>query len=205
MPPIPAPMFSFSFLDCYTSSFCRARSIYERALDTDHRNVVIWLKYAEMEMRHRAVNHARNIFDRATVLLPRVDQFWYGAHASLRASELCLRLLVCAGTNMCTWRRCWGMLQRAGRRLRGGWSGSRMSRVGCRISSLSYAITRWSGHGRYTSALSLCIRRRRTGSDSQSLKAGTASTVCAPLDICEGREIDAVPFSGWSRACAQRV
>lgn len=56
---------------------CRARSIYERALDNDHRNVSIWLKYAEMEMRHRAVNHARNLWDRATVLLPRVDQFWY--------------------------------------------------------------------------------------------------------------------------------
>jgi crooked neck len=39
--------------------------------------VQLWLKYAEMEMRHRAVNHARNVLDRATVLLPRVDQFWY--------------------------------------------------------------------------------------------------------------------------------
>jgi hypothetical protein len=28
-----------------------ARSIWERALDVDYRNIVIWLKYAEMEMR----------------------------------------------------------------------------------------------------------------------------------------------------------
>lgn len=30
-----------------------------------------------MEMKHRNVNHARNIWDRAVALLPRVDQFWY--------------------------------------------------------------------------------------------------------------------------------
>ncbi|CAG9859202.1 unnamed protein product [Phyllotreta striolata] len=55
----------------------RCRSIWERALDVDHRNITIWLKYTEMEMRNRQVNHARNLWDRATVLLPRVNQFWY--------------------------------------------------------------------------------------------------------------------------------
>lgn len=30
-----------------------------------------------MEMRHKFVNHARNIWDRAIQLLPRVDQLWY--------------------------------------------------------------------------------------------------------------------------------
>ena len=35
------------------------------------------LKYAEMEMTHKNVNHARNVWDRAVSLLPRVDQFWY--------------------------------------------------------------------------------------------------------------------------------
>lgn len=30
-----------------------------------------------MEMRHRFVNHARNVWDRAVTLLPRVDQLWY--------------------------------------------------------------------------------------------------------------------------------
>lgn len=34
-------------------------------------------QYAEMEMRHRFVNHARNVWDRAVSLLPRVDQLWY--------------------------------------------------------------------------------------------------------------------------------
>lgn len=55
----------------------RARSIYERALDVDHRNVTLWLKYAEIEMKSRQVNHARNIWDRAITILPRVNQFWY--------------------------------------------------------------------------------------------------------------------------------
>ena len=31
--------------------YCRARSVYERALDIDHRNITLWLKYAELEMR----------------------------------------------------------------------------------------------------------------------------------------------------------
>ncbi len=34
-------------------------------------------QYAEMEMRHRFINHARNIWDRAVTLLPRIDQLWY--------------------------------------------------------------------------------------------------------------------------------
>jgi crooked neck len=29
----------------------RSRSVFERALDVDHRNVTVWLQYAEMEMR----------------------------------------------------------------------------------------------------------------------------------------------------------
>jgi crooked neck len=33
----------------------RARSVYERALDVDHRNITLWLRYAEMEMRSRQV------------------------------------------------------------------------------------------------------------------------------------------------------
>ena len=57
--------------------FERSRSVFERALDVDHRSPSLWLKYAEMEMRNKFVNHARNVWDRATALLPRVDQFWY--------------------------------------------------------------------------------------------------------------------------------
>ncbi|ORX46855.1 pre-mRNA-splicing factor clf1 [Piromyces finnis] len=55
----------------------RARSVYERALDIEHRNTSLWTKYAEMEIRHKNINHARNIYDRAVAILPRIDQFWY--------------------------------------------------------------------------------------------------------------------------------
>ena len=39
-----------------TQEYQRARSVYERALDVDHRCVPIWLKYTEMEMRHKQVD-----------------------------------------------------------------------------------------------------------------------------------------------------
>lgn len=42
----------------------------------EHRNVTLWLKYAEMEMKNRQINHARNIWDRAITILPRANQFW---------------------------------------------------------------------------------------------------------------------------------
>jgi tetratricopeptide (TPR) repeat protein len=61
----------------YIFVFHRARSIYERALDVDHRNITLWLRYTEMEMRNRQVNHARNLWDRAVTVLPRANQFWY--------------------------------------------------------------------------------------------------------------------------------
>lgn len=57
--------------------FGRARSVWERALEVDHRDHTLWLKYAEFEMKNRFVNHARNVWDRATELLPRVEQLWY--------------------------------------------------------------------------------------------------------------------------------
>jgi len=57
--------------------FERARSVYERALDVDHRNTTLWLKYAEMEMRNRHINAARNVWDRAVTLMPRIEQFWF--------------------------------------------------------------------------------------------------------------------------------
>ncbi|KAK4734601.1 hypothetical protein R3W88_008862 [Solanum pinnatisectum] len=57
----------------------RARSIWERALGIDalNRDHTIWLKYAHMEMKNKFVNHARNLWDRAVIRLPRVDQLWY--------------------------------------------------------------------------------------------------------------------------------
>lgn len=37
----------------------------------------LWLTYTETELKSRNVQHARNLFDRAVTLLPRVDQLWY--------------------------------------------------------------------------------------------------------------------------------
>lgn len=51
--------------------------MYERALDVDAYNVTVFLKYAELEMKHKNVNMARNVWDRAVTIQPRVDQFWY--------------------------------------------------------------------------------------------------------------------------------
>lgn len=55
----------------------RARSIFERALEVEHRSGELWLRYAEFEMRNEFVNHARNVLDRAVQILPRVDFLWY--------------------------------------------------------------------------------------------------------------------------------
>ena len=33
--------------------------------------------YTEIELKSRNVQHARNFFDRAVTLLPRIDQPWY--------------------------------------------------------------------------------------------------------------------------------
>ncbi|CAN4095215.1 unnamed protein product [Withania somnifera] len=57
--------------------FKRARSVWERALEVDHRDHTMWLKYADVEMKNKFINHARNVWDRAVTLLPRVDQLWY--------------------------------------------------------------------------------------------------------------------------------
>jgi len=39
--------------------------VWERALDVNPQSITLWLRYAEMEMRGRFVNHARNVWDRA--------------------------------------------------------------------------------------------------------------------------------------------
>ncbi|KFA63701.1 hypothetical protein S40285_08787, partial [Stachybotrys chlorohalonatus IBT 40285] len=57
--------------------FSRARSIFERALDTHPNSVQLWIRYIEAEMKSRNINHARNLFDRAVTRLPRVDKIWY--------------------------------------------------------------------------------------------------------------------------------
>jgi hypothetical protein len=47
--------------------------VFERALDVDPRSTEIWIKYTDMELKARNINHARNLFDRGITLLPRVD------------------------------------------------------------------------------------------------------------------------------------
>ena len=60
-------------------AFDRARSIYERALHVDSKNATVYQKYVEMEMKHKNIALARNLFDRIVTILPRRDQFWYVA------------------------------------------------------------------------------------------------------------------------------
>ena len=55
------------------------------------------MQYAEMEMRHRFINHARNVWDRAVTLLPRIDQLWYKVGDAL----VCARARVCVCVTVC--------------------------------------------------------------------------------------------------------
>ncbi|XP_076935196.1 uncharacterized protein LOC143601773 [Bidens hawaiensis] len=57
--------------------FDRARSVWERALEGDHRDHTMWLRYALFEMENKFIERARNVWDRSVTLLPRVDQLWY--------------------------------------------------------------------------------------------------------------------------------
>ena len=71
---------SYQILNYKTADFNinrRARSIFERAIEIDYQNTTLWLKYAEVEMKNKFPDHARNIWERATGYLPRIDQFWY--------------------------------------------------------------------------------------------------------------------------------
>lgn len=79
-----------------------SRSVFERALDVEPSSIRLWLAYCEMvrpmvpalslsslcradtlrpprsqELKARNIAHARNLFDRAVTLLPRIDQIWY--------------------------------------------------------------------------------------------------------------------------------
>ena len=46
-------------------------------MEIDYTNKSLWLKYAEMEMKNKFINHARNVWERAIYYLPREDQFWF--------------------------------------------------------------------------------------------------------------------------------
>ena len=54
------------------------RSVWESALEVeiDYQNPTLWLRYAEIKMKHLFLNH-RNVWDRTVSLLPRIDQLWY--------------------------------------------------------------------------------------------------------------------------------
>ena len=49
----------------------------ERAIIAHRFNHTLYLKYVEFEMKNKFVNRARNIWDRAIAVCPRVDQVWY--------------------------------------------------------------------------------------------------------------------------------
>merc|ERR1719410_1514142 len=55
--------FKYAAWEAKKKQLDRSRSVYERALDVEHRNIGLWLKYTEMEMRNKQVNHARNLWD----------------------------------------------------------------------------------------------------------------------------------------------
>ncbi|CAN3503827.1 pre-mRNA-splicing factor Clf1p, partial [Diutina catenulata] len=57
--------------------YARARSIYERALDADIAHVPLWVHYIRFELALKAVNHARNLLDRAVTVLPHEQKLWF--------------------------------------------------------------------------------------------------------------------------------
>lgn len=57
--------------------FKRGRSILERALEVNVQHVPFWVRYIELELQHKNVNHARNLLNRAVSTLPRSEKFWF--------------------------------------------------------------------------------------------------------------------------------
>jgi crooked neck len=55
----------------------RCRSIWERCLVVHQTNPAPWLRYVDSELKGRNINHAKNLLDRATTVLPRVDKLWF--------------------------------------------------------------------------------------------------------------------------------
>ncbi|CDP14084.1 unnamed protein product [Coffea canephora] len=85
--------------------FNRARSQTKRVLEAHYRDQSMLLKYAEFDMRNGFINDARNVWDRAAVILPEYIYLWirYALYEELdaqyvvnRAGEvdkLCLKLI----------------------------------------------------------------------------------------------------------------
>lgn len=57
--------------------FRRARSVMERALEVNVQHVPFWVRYVELELSHKNVNHARNVLDRGVTILPYCDKLWF--------------------------------------------------------------------------------------------------------------------------------
>lgn len=54
----------------------KSREVFEDALNLDPYNHDLWQIYAKMEIAHNAVDHARNIYSRATTTCPKVEKLW---------------------------------------------------------------------------------------------------------------------------------
>lgn len=85
--------------------------MYERALDVDHRNVTLWLRYAEMEMRNRQVSQCLIKFD--CTMYTEICFFKFISGYRLIMQEICgigpsllCQESVSFGTNILTWRKC---------------------------------------------------------------------------------------------------
>ncbi|ODV81060.1 Pre-mRNA-splicing factor CLF1 [Suhomyces tanzawaensis NRRL Y-17324] len=61
----------------HNHDYARARSIFERALDVNVQHIPFWVQYIQFELSHKNVNHARNLLDRATTTLPRINKLWF--------------------------------------------------------------------------------------------------------------------------------
>ena len=115
------------------NEFERARSVYERCLDVDYRNTTVWLKYAEMEMKHKMINHARNVRTQPTHQpthlptsllptnlspLPIHPPTHPPTHPPIQRSGierlLCILVWISSGISTPTWRRCWAISPQVG-------------------------------------------------------------------------------------------
>ncbi|RLV94087.1 Pre-mRNA-splicing factor CLF1 [Spathaspora sp. JA1] len=61
----------------HNRDFPRARSIMERALDVNNQHIPFWIRYIQLELSYKNVNHARNLLDRAVKILPTVNKLWF--------------------------------------------------------------------------------------------------------------------------------
>lgn len=142
------------------------RSIISTTLTANHLTHLSVPKYRYV-LRHRQVNHARNLWDRAITILPRANQFWYkytymeellgnvSGQWEQTHTQTARRRIRTPVT--CCYRHIWLMFswrQVRDRCLSAGWSGSRRSRRGIPTSTSSCATRSYSEHEPSTNAIS---------------------------------------------------